>query len=187
MGSISTTDFRGGMKIEIDGDPYIIIEYQHVKPGKGGAFVRTRLRNMKTGNNLDRAFRSGEKFELADMLEREMQFLYVEGNEFHFMDTGTYEQLFLTSDQVGSAKDFLKENMITQILFYKGKAMGVDLPNFVNLKIVETAPGIRGDTATGGTKAAKLETGGEVKVPLYIEEGTIIKVDTRTGIYIERV
>ncbi len=187
MATISTSDFRGGLKIEVDGDPYTIVEFQHVKPGKGGAFVRTRLRNMKTGNNLDRTFRSGEKFELADMLEREMQFLYLQDNEFHFMDTQTYEQLFLTSDQVGTAKDFLKENMITQILFYKGKAMGVSLPNFVELKIIETAPGIRGDTATGSTKMAKVETGGEVKVPLYIEEGTVIKIDTRTGTYIERV
>jgi elongation factor P len=187
MGSISTTEFRGGLKIEIDGDPYTIIEYQHVKPGKGGAFVRTRLRNMKTGNNLDRTFRSGEKFELADMVEREMQFLYLQENEFHFMDVETYEQIFLTSDQVGDGRNFLKENMLTRILFYNGKAMDISLPNFVDLKIVETAPGVRGDTATGSTKSAKLETGGEVKVPLYIEEGTVIRIDTRTGTYIERV
>jgi len=184
---ISTSDFKGGAKLEIDGDPYIIVDYQHVKPGKGGAFVRTKMKNLKTGNLLERTFRSGEKFEEPDLLEREMQFLYLQGDEYHFMDANTYEQLFLNAGQLGAAKDFLKENMIAQILFYRGKPLGVDLPLFVELKIVETAPGIRGDTATGGTKIAKLESGGAVKVPLYIEEGTVIKVDTRTGTYVERV
>ncbi len=187
MASVGTTDFRGGLKIELDGAPYEIIEYQHVKPGKGGAFVRTRMRNMVTGNNLDRTFRSGEKFELADMIDREVQYLYQEGDALHFMDTQSYEQLFLSSDQVGDAKDFLKENMVVNVLFYHGKGIAVTLPNFVELKIVETIPGIRGDTATGGTKPAKVETGGTVKVPLYIEEGTVIKIDTRTRSYIERV
>jgi elongation factor P len=187
MGSIGTTDFKGGLKIEIDGTPYEIIEYQHVKPGKGGAFVRTRMRNMVTGNNLDRTFRSGEKFELADMIDREVQYLYQEGDAFHFMDTKSYEQLFLSSKQVGDSKDFLKENMVVNVLFYNGQGMAVTLPNFVELTIVETIPGIRGDTATGGTKPAKVETGGTVKVPLYIEEGTVIKIDTRTRSYIERV
>ncbi len=184
---ISTSDFKGGLKIELDGDPYAIVEFQHVKPGKGGAFVRTKLKNLKTGNQLERTFRSGEKFESPDLMEREMQFLYVSGEEYHLMDANTYEQLFLTAAQMGSAKDFLKENMLVNILFYRGAPLEVALPLFVELKIVETAPGIRGDTATGGTKLAKLESGGSVKVPLYIEEGTIIKVDTRTGTYVERV
>ncbi|MCG3110336.1 MAG: elongation factor P [Candidatus Manganitrophus sp. SB1] len=184
---ISTSDFKGGAKIQLDGDPYTIVEYQHVKPGKGGAFVRTKLKNLKTGNLLERTFRSGEKFEQPDLLDREMQFLYAEGSEYHFMDNNTYEQLFITSEQLGAAKDFLKENMVVRILFFQGKPLGVDLPLFVELKIVETDPGIRGDTATGGTKIAKLESGGTVKVPLYIEEGTVIKVDTRTGTYVERV
>lgn len=184
---ISTTDFKNGAKIELDGDPYTIVEFQHVKPGKGGAFVRTKLKNLKTGNLLERTFRSGEKFNTPDLLDREMQFLYAEGNEYHFMDNNTYEQLFITADQLGSAKDFLKENMVVRILFFQGKPLGVDLPLFVELKVVETDPGIRGDTATGGTKLAKLETGGTVKVPLYLEEGTVIKVDTRTGTYVERV
>lgn len=184
---ISTTDFKGGVKIELDGDPYIIVEFQHVKPGKGGAFVRTKLKNLKTGNLLERTFRSGEKFNVPDLLDREMQFLYAEGHEYHFMDNNTYEQLFITAEQLGSAKDFLKENMVVRILFFQGKPLGVDLPLFVELKVVETDPGIRGDTATGGTKIAKLETGGTVKVPLYLEEGTVIKVDTRTGTYVERV
>jgi elongation factor P len=184
---ISTTDFKNGAKIELDGDPYTIVEFQHVKPGKGGAFVRTKLKNLKTGNLLERTFRSGEKFNVPDLLDREMQFLYAEGNEYHFMDNNTYEQLFITAEQLGSAKDFLKENMVVRILFFQGKPLGVDLPLFVELKVVETDPGIRGDTATGGTKLAKLETGGTVKVPLYLEEGTVIKVDTRTGTYVERV
>ncbi len=184
---ISTSDFKGGAKIQLDGDPYTIVEYQHVKPGKGGAFVRTKLKNLKTGNLLERTFRSGEKFEQPDLLDREMQFLYAEGNDYHFMDNDSYEQLFISSAQLGAAKDFLKENMIVRILFFQGKPLGVDLPLFVELKIVETDPGIRGDTATGGTKIAKLESGGTVKVPLYIEEGTVIKVDTRTGTYVERV
>lgn len=184
---ISTSDFKNGAKLELDGDPYTIVEFQHVKPGKGGAFVRTKLKNLKTGNLLERTFRSGEKFDTPDLLDREMQFLYAEGAEYHFMDNNTYEQLFITSDQLGAAKDFLKENMVVRILFFQGKPLGVDLPLFVELKIVETDPGIRGDTATGGTKIAKLETGGTVKVPLYIEEGTVIKVDTRTGTYVERV
>ncbi len=184
---VGTADFKGGLKIEIDGAPYVIVEHQHVKPGKGGAFVRTRLRNLKTGNSLERTFRSGEKFELADIVEQEMQFLYAQGEESHFMNTETYEQLFLTADQVGTSKDFLKEGMTVMVLFYKGKAMGMELPNFVELKVVEAAAGVKGDTATGATKLAKLETGGQVKVPLYIEEGTVIKIDTRTGAYVERI
>jgi len=184
---IATADFRNGAKLEISGEPYAIVEFQHVKPGKGGAFVRTKLRNLKTGNILDKTFRSGERFQSPDLSEQEMQFLYAQGDEYHFMNTETYEQLFVTSAQMGSAKDFLKENMEVKILFYQGEPLEVHLPFFVNLKIVETPPGVRGDTATGGTKLAKLETGGSVKVPLFVEEGTLIKVDTRTGTYIERV
>ncbi len=184
---ITTTDFRGGAKLELDGDPYTIVDFQHVKPGKGGAFVRTKLKNLKTGNTLERTFRSGERFEEPDLLDRAMQFLYVQGNEYHFMDVSTYEQLFLTAEQMGDAKDFLKAEMMVRVLFFRGKPMSVDLPLFVELTIVETPPGTRGDTATGGTKIARLESGGSVKVPLYIEEGTVIKIDTRTGAYVERV
>lgn len=184
---ISTADFRNGAKIEVEGDPYIIVESQHVKPGKGGAFVRTKLKNLKTGNLIDKTFRSGERFNEPDLSEQEMQFLYAQDSAFHFMNTGTYEQLFLSEAQIGSVKDFLKEEMIVKILFYQGKPLGVDLPLFVTLKIVETPPGVKGDTATGGAKLARLETGGVVKVPLYIEEGTLIKVDTRTASYVERV
>jgi len=184
---IGTADFKAGVKIEVDGEPYEIVDYTHVKPAKGGSFSRTKMRSLKTGNTLERTFRSVEKFEVSDIADREMQFLYLQGEEFHFMDTESYEQTFLTADQMGTARNFLKENMLTQIMFYKGTPIGVSLPNFVELTITETAPGVKGDTATGGTKIAKLETGGEVKVPLYIEEGTLIKIDTRSGNYVERV
>lgn len=184
---IATADFRNGVKIEIDGAPYVIVEFQHVKPGKGGAFVRTKLKNLKTKNMLEKTFRSGERFDEPDLSEVEMQFLYAQGDEYHFMNTETYEQLFVTEEQLGSSKDFLKENMLVEILFYQGVPLEVSLPLFVELKIVETPPGFKGDTATGGSKLAKLETGGTVKVPLYIEEGTVIKIDTRTSSYVERV
>ncbi len=173
--------------MEVDGDPYVIVEFQHVKPGKGGAFVRTKMRNLKTGNTLERTFRSGEKFDEPDLLEREMQFMYAQGDEYHFMDARTYEQLFLSTAQMGSSRDFLKADMVVKILFYRGAPLTIDLPLFVELKIVETPPGTRGDTATGGAKIATLESGGVVKVPMYIEEGTVIKIDTRTGSYVERV
>lgn len=184
---IATSDFRNGAKIEIDGAPYVIVGFQHVKPGKGAAFVRTKLRNLKTNNTLDKTFRSGERFEQPDISEVEMQFLYTQGDEYHLMNVESYEQLFITADQLGTSKNFLKENMIVKILFYQGTPLEVSLPNFVELEIVETPPGVKGDTASGGTKLATLETGGTVKVPLYIEEGTIIKIDTRTAIYVERV
>lgn len=184
---ITTTDFRGGLKLEVDGEPMEIIDYQHVKPGKGGAFVRTKMRNLKTGNVLERTFRSGEKFEEPQVEEKRMQYLYLQEGEFHFMDVKTYEQLFLSKTQLGDSWQFLKENMEVDIVFCKGKPLGVNLPLFVELKIVETAPGIRGDTATGGTKPATLESGAVVKVPFHIDQGTIIKVDTRTKAYVERV
>lgn len=184
---ISTTDFRNGLKLEVDGEPMEIIEYQHVKPGKGGAFVRTKLRNLKTGNVLDRTFRSGEKFNEPQVEERRMQYLYAEEDNYHFMDVNSYEQLFVPKAQMGDSWQFLKENMEVDILFWKGKPLGVSLPLFVELKIVDTAPGVRGDTATGGTKPATLESGAVVKVPFHIEPGSVIKVDTRTKAYVERV
>lgn len=187
MATLNTADFRGGAKLEVDGDPYVIVDFQHVKPGKGGAFVRTKMRNMKTGNTLERTFRSGEKFDVPDLLEREMQFMYIADNEYHFMDAKSYEQLFLTEAQMGSAKDYLKADMMIRVLYYRGVPLTVELPTFVELKVVETPPGTKGDTATGGSKIAKLESGGSVKVPLYIEEGMLLKVDTRTGAYVERV
>jgi len=183
---ISTSEFRNGGKIEMDGEPYLIVEFQHVKPGKGGAFVKTRIKSLKTGNVLDKNFRSGEKFDEPDILEREAQYLYASGNEYYFMDTTTYEQFFISSEQLGESINFLKENMIAQILFYRGKPLNVELPMFVNLKVVKTDPGIRGDTATGGAKQATVETGATIKVPLYIEEGEVVKIDTRTRTFVER-
>lgn len=184
---ISTSDFRNGAKIDLDGDPFIIVEFQHVKPGKGGAFVRTKLKSLKTGNVIDRTFRSGEKLEEPDIEEKEMQYLYSAEGQYFFMDTESYEQIFILEEHLGDSKNFLKENMIAKIIFYEGKPLIVELPIFVELKIVKTDPGIRGDTATGGAKIATLETGANVKVPLYLEEGAIIKVDTRSGEYVERV
>jgi elongation factor P len=184
---ISTTDFRNGLKLAVDGDPMEIIDYQHVKPGKGGAFVRTKMRNLKTGNVLERTFRSGEKFEEPEVEEKHMQYLYLQEGNYHFMDVKSYEQLFLTKTQMGDAWQFVKENMEVDIVFWKGKPLGVSPPVFVELKIVDTGPGIRGDTATGGTKPATLESGAVVKVPFHIEQGSVIKVDTRTKAYVERV
>ncbi|HEY5648552.1 MAG TPA: elongation factor P [Nitrospiria bacterium] len=184
---ISTTEFRTGAKVEISGEPFIIVDYQHVKPGKGGAFVRTKLKSLKSGNVLDRTFRSGETLETPDIEEKEMQFLYSQEAEFHFMDTSTYEQLYFSKEQIGENWDLLKENMHVQILIYKGQPLTVEIPNFVELKITKTDPGVRGDTATGGTKPAMVETGATVKVPLFMEEGEVIKIDTRSRSYVERV
>ena len=187
MGVIVTNEFRNGARLELDGEPYIIVEFQHVKPGKGGAFVRTRLKSLKYGNVIDRTFRSGEKFDEPDIEEKSMQFLYSEATDYYFMDTENYEQVSLTKGELGDRTLYLKEQMVANILYYKGKPIAVDLPLFVDLKIVETDPARKGDTASGGNKPAKLETGAVVKVPFHLQEGDIIKVDTRTGHYIERV
>jgi len=184
---ISTAEFRNGAKIEIDGEPFVIIEFQHVKPGKGGAFVRTKLKSLRTGNVMDRTYRSGEKLETPNLEERNMQYLYSSGDDFFFMDNESYEQLSLTAAQLGDGKKWLKENMVIQVLYHNDNPIGVEVPLFVELKVVQADPGVKGDTASGGTKPATLETGAVVKVPLYLEEGEVIKVDTRTGEYIERV
>ncbi len=184
---ISTTDFRGGVRLLVDGEPYYIVEFQHVKPGKGGAFVRTKLKSYLSGNVLDRTFRSGERFEEPDLEEREMQFLYATGDEYTFMDTETYEQLTFEKQQLGDNADLLKENMNVKILIYELRPIDVELPIFIELKVVDAEPGVRGDTASGGTKPAVVETGATIKVPLYLEVGTVIKIDTRTRAYVERV
>ncbi len=181
-----TNQFRNGLKIEIDNEPFVIVEFQHVKPGKGGAFVRTKLKSLISGNVLDKTFRSGEKVGKPQLEEKEMQYLYSSDNQYHFMDTETYEQLFLTEDQLGTSKNYLQEHVVIKVLFYNGQPIGVDVPIFVVLRIVETDPGVRGDTASGGTKPAFLETGMTVQVPLFLNVGDTIKVDTRTGEYIER-
>jgi elongation factor P len=182
----STADFRKGLKIELEGEPYVIADFLHVKPGKGGAFVRTKLKSLITGNVIDRTFRSGEKVQTPALDEKNMQYLYREGNAYHFMDNDTYEQLTLTGDQVGEDSNFLQENVKVRIVFHNGQPLGVELPFFVQLTIVRTEPGVRGDSARGGTKPATVETGAVIQVPLFINEGDAIKVDTRTGEYIER-
>ena len=182
----STADFRKGLKIELEGEPYVIADFLHVKPGKGGAFVRTKLKSLITGNVIDRTFRSGEKVQTPALDEKNMQYLYREGNAYHFMDNDTYEQLTLTGDQVGEDSNFLQENVKVKIVFHNGQPLGVELPFFVQLTIVRTEPGVRGDSARGGTKPATVETGAVIQVPLFLNEGDVIKVDTRTGEYIER-
>ncbi len=182
----STTDFRNGLKIEFEGDPYTIVFFQHVKPGKGGAFVRTKLKNLRTGAVLEHTFRSGDKVNKPDLEEREMQFMYREGDAFHFMDTASYEQIYLDADHMGEAANYMIENLSVKILFFRGEPIGIDLPIFIVLAIAETEPGIRGDTVSGATKPATLESGAVVQVPLFLNEGDRIKVDTRTGSYIER-
>jgi elongation factor P len=182
-----TSDIRKNLKVEIDGDPYIVVDFQFVKPGKGNAFTRTKLKNMKTGNVIERTYRSGEKFTPAALEERQMQYLYPEGDQYCFMDTTSYDQVFLTADQVGDARYFLTENIVVDILFHRSEAIGVTLPNFVELEITESEPGIKGDTSSGATKPATFSTGYTINVPLFIDEGDVIRIDTRTGQYVERV
>ena len=183
----TTSDFRNGLKIEFEDAPYMIVYFQHVKPGKGVAFVRTKLKNLKTGAVLEHTFRSGDKVSKPDLEDRGMQFMYKMENQYHFMDNNSYEQIFLTEDHVGEAGTYLIENLSVKILFYKGEPIGIDIPTFIDLKIVETEPGMRGDTVSGATKSARLESGASVLVPLFLNEGDVIKVDTRDGTYIERV
>jgi elongation factor P len=182
----STPDFRKGLKIELNGEPFNIVEFLHVKPGKGGAFVRTTLKSLITGNVIERTFRSGEKVDKPDLEEKSMQFLYVSDSDYYFMDTETYEQIFITEEQLGDSKYYLQENVEVSVLFHNGKPIGVEPPIFVELKVTETEPGVRGDTAGGATKPATLETGLTVQVPLFVNEGEALKIDTRTGKYIER-
>lgn len=182
----STADFKKGLKIEIDGAPYVIVEFLHVKPGKGGAFVRTKIKNLMTGKVLDQTFRSGEKLKRPDLAEREMQFLYRDGDSFFMMDNETFEQLALTSEQMGDAVLYLIENLNLKVLFFNQQPVAVELPNFVELTVAQAEPGVKGDTASGGTKPATLESGAVIQVPLFINEGDRLRVDTRTGSYIER-
>lgn len=183
---ISVNDFRTGTTIELDGAVWVVVEFLHVKPGKGAAFVRTKLKNIRTGAVQERTFRAGEKVPRAHIDRREMQYLYASGDQYTFMDTENYEQIALTRDQLGDGINFLLENMMVYVAFHEGKPIGVDLPNTVELTVVETDPGVKGDTATGGSKPAKLETGYVVQVPLFINMGDKLKIDTRTGEYISR-
>jgi len=182
----SPSDFKKGLKIEMDGTPYAIVEFLHVKPGKGGAFVRTKIKNLVTGKVLDQTFRSGEKVKRPDLVEREMQFLYREGDNFYLMDNENYEQLALTAEQLGDAVLFLTENLNVKVLFFNQQPVTAEVPNFVELTVAQAEPGLKGDTASGASKPATLETGAVIQVPLFINEGDRVKVDTRTGSYIER-
>ena len=182
-----TTDFRNGFTMLIDGAIFSIAEFQHVKPGKGSAFVRTKLKNMKTGAVLDRTFRSGDKVDEVRLEKREMQYLYSEGDTYYFMDLDTYEQTPVERDVIGDGAGLLKESENAYLLVAREEVFGVDLPNFVTLAVTHTEPGIKGDTATGAVKPATLETGYVVQVPLFINQGDSLKIDTRTGDYVERV
>lgn len=186
-GVIDTSEFRKGLKIEVDGEPFEIIDFQHVKPGKGSAFVRTSIRSLLSGRLLQPTFKSGDKVDRPDIEEKEMQYLYAQGDEFHFMDNKSFEQTYISEKQLGEAKNYLKENITASILFYNGKAIGVTLPNSVDLKVTKCDPGVRGDTVSGATKPAELETGYSVNVPLFINEGDVLKIDTRDGKYLTRV
>lgn len=184
---ITTADFRNGMTIELDGNLLNIVYFQHVKPGKGGAFVRTRLKNLKTGAVIEKTFRAGEKVELAILDKRRMQYLYRDGSDFVFMDLETYEQMSIGEEEVGSAAQFLVEGITVDVPLYEGKPVGVEPPVFVDMEVIEAAPGVKGDTASGGSKPATLVTGLVVNVPFFIEVGNKVKVDTRSGEYVERV
>ena len=181
-----SSDLRKGLKIVIDGEPHIITDYQFSKPGKGQALYKCKLKNLLTGYTIDRTYRSGDKFEPADLNEAKMQFLYKDADGFHFMDMRTFEQIDMTEDQVGDARNFLKESMEVTILFFGSSPISIDLPTFVDLVVVDAPPGVKGDTATGATKTATLETGYVIQVPLFIQEGDTLKIDTRTGQYVER-
>ena len=183
---VNTNQFKSGMAIEIDGEPYTIVESQHVKPGKGGAFVRTKVRSIKTGNVLDKTFRAGEKFTRMDTRSRTLQYLYSTETEVVLMDTDSYEQLSVSPGMAGEALKWVVENMDVQVFYLDGAPIDVEAPTTVELTITHTEPGLRGDTAQGGSKPATLETGVAIQVPLFIEQGERIKVDTRTGAYLSR-
>lgn len=183
---ISAGDFRNGMTFEMDGDVYQVIEFQHVKPGKGAAFVRTKYRNVRTGSVMEKTFNPSEKFEQAQLQRRDMSFLYADGSLYYFMDNDTYEQIPLDAAIIGDGLKFLKENMICKIISHKGTVFSVEPPTFVELEVTDTEPGVRGDTANSASKNATVETGAVIKVPLFINNGDVIRIDTRNGEYMER-
>jgi len=184
---ISTSEFRNGEAIMIDNQLWIIVEFQHVKPGKGGAFVRTKLRRLKDGSVIERTFRAGEKFQEAYIEKRTLQYLYRTAGTFHFMDAKTYEEVQVSADLLGQAVGFLKENMELEGQFHDGQMISIQPPMFVDLRVESTEPGVRGDTSKAGMKPAALETGATIQVPLFVETGDVIRVDTRTGSYVSRV
>lgn len=184
---ISSNDFRPGVVVQLDGDLYAIVASQHVKRGRGSAYVRAKIRNLKTGAITERTFNAGERVPQAYLEHREMQYLYREGDHFVFMDQETYEQVAISGDLVGDGRLYLKDNTVVTVVYYEDRPIAVELPNSVDLVVAETAPGIRGDTASGGSKPATLETGAVVQVPFFVETGNLIRVDTRTGEYVERL
>lgn len=187
MANYSTNEFRPGLKVMLDGEPCSVLENEYVKPGKGQAFNRVRLRNLKSGRVWERTFRSGESLEGADVIDRSLEYLYTDGEFWHFMDPGSFEQYQADANVVSDAAKWLKEQDVCEVTLYNGSPLSVTPPNFVELEIIETDPGIKGDTAQGGSKPAKLATGAVVRVPLFVDQGEAIKVDTRTGEYVSRV
>lgn len=183
---VTAGDFRNGVTFEMDGNIYSIIEFQHVKPGKGAAFVRTKIRNVISGAVTEKTFNPNDKYPTAFIERKDMEYLYNDGDLYYFMDSETYEQLPISPNVLGDNFRFVKENMVCKVLSYKGNVFGIEPPNFVELQVTETEPGVKGDTATNVTKPATLETGAEIKVPIFINEGEMIRVDTRTGEYMER-
>ena len=184
---IESGDLRKGLKLDIDGEPYVIVQFEFVKPGKGQALYKCKLKNMVTGAQFDKTFRSGEKFKTADLEEIEMEYLYFDGDSYCFMNTSNYEQEMMSADQIGDVSSLLKENTVCSVLLFEGRPIGVTLPNFVELRITQAEPWAKGDTASGDTKPATLETGLVVQVPPFVNEGEKVKIDTRTGAYVERV
>ena len=183
----STSEFKNGLTIDLDGDVFQIIEFQHVKPGKGGAFVRTRLRKLATGQVIDKTFRAGESIEIARVERKMLQFLYHTGEDYVFMDNETFDQITLAEKQIGPQVKFLKDNSDVMIISFDERILGVELPDTIDVEVVQTDPGLKGDTASGGSKPATIETGAVVTVPLFVNEGDRIRVDTRSEKYIERV
>ena len=185
--ALSINEIKSGLTLLVDDQVWVVVESQHIKPGKGAAFTRAKMRNLKTGNVLDRTFRGDEKIEEAYVEERKLQYQYKAGDTYHFMDQETYEEIAISEDDMGEQTKFLKDNLEITAFYYKGDILYVALPNFIEVKIVGTEPGIKGDTAKSGTKVAQIETGANIQVPLFINEGDTIKVDTRSGGYIERI
>ena len=183
----ATSDFKKGLKILVDGEPYNIVDFQHIKPGKGNAFTRTKMKNLVTGNNLERTFKSGDKFQIPDVIYADMDFLYTDDSGYHFMNQENYEQLQLNEEVVGEGKNYLIEGQKVNVCLFNDRAVGIELPNSVNLKVANTDPGLKGNTVTNTYKPATLETGYVVQVPLHTNEGDVLKIDTRTGDYMERV
>jgi elongation factor P len=183
----NSSDLRKGLKIEIDGDPYVVVQYEFLKPGKGKAYYKCKIKNLLTGAQFDRTFRSSDKFDEPNLEDHEMEYLYSDGEKYCFMDTATYDQIFLTQDQMVDAINFLKENTVCNVLLFKGNPIGISLPIFVDLRIEKADPWAKGDTASGSTKPVFLETGYVIQVPPFIEVGEIVRIDTRTGEYVGRV